>query len=927
MTKKWMQFGMLMLLSLFVVTQGLAIETGEIYGKIGDEEGTPLPGVTVRASGVNLQGIRSTISDTNGYFRFPLLPIGEYQLDFELQGFAKLIQQNVIVRLGVTTSLNVVMKIATIEQQLTVIAEAPLIDKSKADNAYNVGVEDLANVPVQGRNIQEIVNLAPGVTGVKFNTRDGVGDEGEASFRGEGASGNNWLVDGISKRGSNHGSGVAVNYDAWDEVQVVSDGFSPELGQAYGGIVNIVTKSGGNEFHGEVGALVLDDGLRATRRPQLAYAFQPQNSYNNFYGNVGGPIVRDKLWFFVSDNFHSSMETGEGLTIDWLTIPSGKQTVNTNNVFAKLTYAFSPNHTLSVNGTLDRFLNQTGGFGLKELYQKSNYTNYAIRANYKGIFGSNTLIEAGFGRSAQKVNWEPLSGDLDSPSFFYNDVQTYTNNVGSMGEDKDNRTDFTTRFTQYINTEKFGNHELGLGFLYYYTYNGTWTTFTGAPYDPFPGNGFDDGIVVTWTEPGIPYRLQELGKSGYFNTTRGIGIHLVDKITWNRFSIMLGVRSETQTPYNDLGERLWTWGLDDFISPRFSLAYDITGDGKNVLKFGFGQFTDTAISDLLVFFNKNGGSRFRLYNWIGPDNPTNSELYDPLNWEFNFQQAGDTTPTLYDPDIKPNKMTKFLLEFDRRLGINWALKLRGIYTNNPNQLEDLAYFTLTDAYYLVQNWDIRRRTYWGLEFELNGKISDKFWLNTSYVYSQAKGTTPGDFEGTGNFQSGYYHNAVGVFGDHFSGPADSPYAWLGPITAGMGGWDYGDEGWYGLLPYSCDHVVKVLGTYFAPYGIIVTGSIEYYNRFHWSIRTLQEAYGAYLNFGYGRGTEDLPAQTYVDLSIQKDFFLHGDNMVLGLRLNVNNLLNSQTPVFYMNAEGTPLYGQVYGRQAPRWTQLQVLFKW
>jgi hypothetical protein len=915
-----------LLFFFLLVSSGFSEETGQIYGRVVDEEGVGLPGVAIMASSESLQGKRTVVSENDGSFRFPLLPIGSYTITCELQGFARTIQENVGVRLGMTTSPIIRMKIASVEKEITVTAATPLIDKTKADTSFNIGVEELANAPVQGRNIQEIVKYAPGVNGVRFNTKDGVGGLGEASFRGEGASGNNWLVDGISKRGGDHDAGVKVNYDAWEEVQVISDGFSPDLGQAYGGIVNIVTKSGSNTFRGEAGALILNNALRAQRKPQIAYAFEPENSLSNYFANIGGPILKDKLWFFLSSNFYREGEKGEGATIDWLVVPPGDKKTNTGNVFGKLTLALSPNQTVSINGTYDRFLSQSGGFGLPELYEKSNYEDYAVRANYRAILGPNTLLEAGFGRSFRKTRWQPLSGDMDSPAYYYNDVQAYTNNVGSMGEWKDNRTDFTTRFTQYINSSKFGNHELGAGFLYYYTYIGQWTANTGALYDPFPGNDFDDGIVVTWTQPGIPYRLQELAKSGYHNSTRGIGVYLVDKVTAGRFSFMLGLRSETQTPYNDLNEKIWTWGLKDFLSPRTSLTYDITGDGVNVLKFGFGQFTDTAIADLLVFFNKTGGSRFRLYNWIGSEDPSETELYNPSNWEFNFQQGGESTPTLFDPQLKPNKMTKFLLEFDRRLGDNWALKLRGILSRNPNQLEDLAYFTMDDAFYLVQNWDKRRRNYKGLEAELNGRLSDRFSLNASYVWSQAKGTTPGDFEGTGNFQSGYYHNAVGVFGDHFSGPSDSPYAWLDPLTAGMGGWLHGDEGWYGFLPYHCDHVVKLLATYLAPYDFVIASSVEYDNAYHWSIRTLQEAYGAYLNFGHGRGTEKLPADVYVDLSIQKDFPLTR-GMNIGLRLNINNILNSQQPVFYMNAEGTPLYGQIYGRQAPRWAQLQLLFMW
>jgi hypothetical protein len=116
------------------------------------------------------------------------------------------------------------------------------------------------------------------VTGVRVDTVTGT-DMGLPSFRGEGDAGNNWLMDGLSVKGvQRNDAGIRINYDAWEEVQVVSDGFSPEFGQTMGAVVNVVTRSGGNAFRGEVGALVRDRNLRAERQEQLSVASLPQTS-------------------------------------------------------------------------------------------------------------------------------------------------------------------------------------------------------------------------------------------------------------------------------------------------------------------------------------------------------------------------------------------------------------------------------------------------------------------------------------------------------------------------------------------------------------------------------------------------------------------------------------------------------------------------
>ena len=928
---------LLMYILLLLTGPLFAQETGEIIGKVTDDEGVGLPGVSITATSPNLQGKRVVLSDNSGSVRFSLLPVGIYKLIFELEGFTVVTQENVGVKLGMVTSLKTVLKPATVEAQLTVIAEAPLIDKTKADTTFNVGSKELAQMPIQGRTINEVMNYTPGVTGVRHNTTLGTGgggtEYGDGSFRGEGASGNNWFVDGLSKRGSaNNESGVRVNYDAWDEVQIISDGFSPELGSTYGGIINIVTKSGGNKFHGELGTLIWDHTLRASRQPQIAVAIEPVKSQYDFYGNIGGPIVKDKLWFFVSNNMWRTADDLEGGSVGWLQIPTGKRRVNTNNVFGKLTYSLLENHTLSFSGTYDSYLKQSGGFGLSELYTKQNYKDYAYRLNYKGILGANTLLEAGIGRSSRDQNEEPLSGDMDSAQFFYNDISQATNNVGARSGSLDQRTDFNSRLTQYLNTEKFGNHEFGAGFSYYHIYRRALTDYTGKAWQIIPSDFWKDGTIFTFDSPGYPAQISEYRNENYWNKGHGISFYLKDKIIIGRLSLMLGLRSETQNIYDDLDKKVEeiSWGLGKFLSPRFSMAWDMTGDGVNVLKLGLGRFSDTMIWDLMGYFTQGGQTTFVMYKWIGPtptDASDEAALRNPDNWQYNWQQGGPESVRAYKrvrEGTGPDFMNKAVLEYDRQIGPNWAAKIRGIISNHGKMLEDLGFYNYDTYWYELMNWEKKKRNYWGFEVEVNGRIGDKFFLNSSYVRSSAKGSTPGDSEWIGNFQWSMY-NTIGCFGDHFSGPADSPYSDFSNWSYGMGGWDYGDEGWYGYLPYSCDHVVKVLGTYLAPYGFTVSANFELYSGYHWSIWGLQWGYESYVALPYGRGTETIPTHTYVDLSIEKDFKLTSGT-TLGLRINVANLFNSQRPISYASGEGSLIFRQVWGRQYPRWVQLQANIK-
>ena len=227
---------------------------------------------------------------------------------------------------------------AAIQKEIVVTAETPLIDKTSTDTSYHLSAADLDKVPAQNRTVVDAVKFAPGVTGVRMNTRRGTATEGQPSFRGEGEEGNTWIVDGLAISGVRlKNSGVKLNFDSLDEIQIISDPFSPEFGSAYGGIINMVTKSGGNEFQGEASLVFMNKNLQAARQPQLSVVSEPDYFSNgNWYLNLGGPILKDKLWFFLSENYYTNTEETRDGSLDYLSIPGGKKTTGSNNVFAKL---------------------------------------------------------------------------------------------------------------------------------------------------------------------------------------------------------------------------------------------------------------------------------------------------------------------------------------------------------------------------------------------------------------------------------------------------------------------------------------------------------------------------------------------------------------------------------------------------------------
>ncbi|MBN2207203.1 MAG: carboxypeptidase regulatory-like domain-containing protein [Candidatus Aminicenantes bacterium] len=931
------------LLSLVLAAAALgpawAVETGEIQGRVVDESGAALSGVEVRAVGPGLQGERSALSAGDGSFRLPLLPVGRYTLTFKRAGFNPLVQENVVVRLGQVTSLKAVLGLSALEKEVVVTAQAPLIDKTTADTSFTLTAADLQKLPAQNRTVVDAVKFAPGVTGVRVNTRRGLAVEGQPSFRGEGEEGNNWIVDGLSISGVRlRNSGIRLNFDAVDEMQVLSDSFSPEFGSAYGGIINMVTKSGGNALRGELALIFTNKTLQAGRRPQLAVVSEPSRFSNtNAVFNLGGPLVRDKLWFFLSDNVYVDSEETETARFDYLEIPGGAKTTRQNNLFAKLTYALAPNHTLSLTSILRSSLGQSGGTGFPEMFDRDEFGDTALRVNYKGILSATSFLEAGLGFVRRDDLTEPLDGDLGPSMYYIEDLGRNIHNSYGRVTDDQSRFDAGLKLTKSFAVNRLGRHELVAGLEFYDVRSDFTVDFTGQNTDLYPGNGFDAGTKYyfeSWREGGrTPTFFYEYGPLSFVNSARGIGLFLKDKISFGPATLMLGLRSQTQSCLDADRGRLWSWGLGDFLSPRATLAWDVGGDGVNIVKLGWGRFSDLITTMPLGLFNSGAGLTFRTHRWQGGTNPDEAALSNPANWRYESEQKSQAFEVA--DGIKPNFLTRYLVEFDRRIGPAWAAKARFVKADAENLLEILAVFDVRTIYkFLYDNFEHKRRNYWGLEFELEGAVGDALTVNASYGYSSSKGTNPGQTE-TGSWsQEEGSTNYLGLFGNHlYVMPIPelaALKAWADQALAGLGGRGIGDEGWYGKLPYAVDHNIKLNAAYLAPWGVTVSGAFEWLSGYPWEKLGYVPFFGGYYAYPEGRGSRLSPSHSYLDLGLEKTFGLGSASLVGGgdisLRVDVFNVLNSQQPISFVK-ESIPVFGSIWARQQPRQARATLRFKW
>ncbi|HQJ43276.1 MAG TPA: TonB-dependent receptor [Candidatus Aminicenantes bacterium] len=914
-----------------------ASQTGEIRGKVLDESGLGLPGVEIRAAGPALQGARTVFSGRDGAFHFPLLPVGTYSLTFKLAGFTTIIQEAVIVRLGLTTALTVRMPQAALETEVVVTAETPLIDRSSTDTSTRLGAADLEKIPAQNRTVVDVVKFTPGAAGIRADTRRGTSTEGQPSFRGAGAEGNNWVIDGLAVSGVRmKDSGVNLNYDSLEEIQIISDPFSPEFGSSYGGIINMVTKSGGNRFHGEASLLIENRHLQAARQSQLSVVSEP-DAFNNTsaYVNLGGPILKDKLWFFLSNDYQSLTEETKEAAFGYLAVPGGRRTIGRDNIFVKLSFAPHADHGLSLTFLRDQSFPQRGGIGLPEMNEEKRVRDAMFRLNYRGILSPRTFVEAGLGRVRRDLDTTPVDGDLGPAMYYVKDLARNVHNSYGNVIDDERRFDAQVKMTTYFETPRFGRHEITAGFEYYDVSSDFEVDFSGKNEDLFPGNGFDVGTKYIFETRkggvGVPSGFYEYGPFDLINASRGIGLFLKDKVSWDRFTLMAGLRAQTQACLSDTGETLWSWGLGDFLSPRVSFTADLTKDGRNVLKLAWGRFSDMITTMALGFFNSGMVPTYRLYRWAGPESPGEADVHNPDFWAFEIQQSQKFD---INPRLKPDFQTRWLVEFDRRIGPSWAVRARFVRTTADNLLELLMIFDPRTIYrFLYDNFEYKRRDYTGLELEITGSIGRRLFLNASYAHALARGTNPGQSE-TGRWSeeegSTYY---LGMFGNHIYVP-DMPElaalkAWADAALAGLGGRNIGDEGWYGRLPYSVDHNVKLNAVYSAPAGIQVAAAFEFISGYPWEKTGYVPFFGGYYAFPEGRGARTTPAHSFLDVSIEKSFALPGSGIfadaAVAVRLDVFNVFNSQRPVSYVK-EDTPLFGDVWGRQQPRQARLSAKIK-
>lgn len=882
------------LLALLLVALPLAYsqskETGAIVGTTLDEESAPLPGVTVTISSPNLMGTRTAITGAGGSFRFPALPPGNYTVTAELPGFTTVRCENVRVSTTVRLTIDFTMMLATLEEEVTVIAESPTVDiKSSATASVTLGDDLLRNIPFSNF-ATDIVDLAPGVTS-------------DVAYGASESTGIAWQVDGVDVSDPDGGSAwVFLDPHIVEEAKIMGIGAPAEYGNFTGVIFNLITKSGGNEFsghfetnfQGKIGdkPVIFGGSIWGTENnsayiedfPKLS---SPSRKLFEFGSHLGGPLQKDKIWFYLGAHYFRLM--------DYVTGFPEAQDYKMPRVFVKINAQLTPSTSMMTFYEFDDYngINRGAGADVSPeacLNQDSpnNVGNFSLTQiiSPKTFFDLKAAFFFGYSYLDPEVGEDISShwNDTDDPEIIIRLTQSY----GFYRHGDRGRYQANASITHYAEDFIHGNHDFKFGVEFEYGSVRNRLGYTGPKHWRYL-DLYGVGIFgYTYNGPYLAYQYE-----GYDRNTHYTRIEEFAQDSWrvsDRLNINFGLRlSQMWGTVKDVSGTVYS---NFRIAPRIGFAYDILGDKTTILKAHYGQFTEA----MLAAYHDRLNPASAYSDFVG-------YYYEPSPGDGLWHEWFTVEPEdLYslDPDIKHPYMNQFTASIERELFRDASLSVTYIYRDWKNiigPVDNAAIWSSvvvtdpeTGTFYTVyeqtnagtHEYEIKNldkddpginitigdkrpyRSYWGLEFMFNKRFSNKWQLLASYVYSKAYGTLNNEFQ-----------NDIGWWSS-----VESPNYWINAD---------------GNSTYDPTHMLKVQGTYVLPYGVYLTGHFRAITGRAWTrqMRTSRLAHGIVTFFTEPRGSNHYPMEKILDLRLEKTFML-AEKFRLGLMLDIFNVFNDET---------------------------------
>ena len=781
MQMNWHRFavGLLLVAAVVLAPQLLwaqsSITTGSLYGTVTDPDGGALPGATVQATNPETGFSRTAVTDASGFYRINLLPPGSYELRSDLTGFRSEVARDIPVTLGSTVRVDVTLPLSAVEEEIVVTGESPVVETSNPSVTAAVSAEAIANLPLQGRDFTEFVLLTPG-TGF---SQVGLVEEGRAGIN-IGARGiqNSFNIDGANSQSSFFGEErggtrppFTFSQAAIKEMQVLRSPYNLQF-SAGGGVINAITKSGTNDFHGEVFGYYTDDSLwgedalgREADRNQLQYGFA-----------LGGPFVRDKLHFFTSLDTQD-FETPHFTT--WLDFPSGRESdweaitgldydeeisnyPTTNDalvILLKLDWQLGLNHLLTgrYNYSDQEGINQTSS------YEEVGQSNNGLEGNSFDslVFTLNSLLSDNafnevFVQSAFEERPRAPNSDIPEASVYRYRGAWGRTQYHPSGLDEE-RLQLVDNFTYYAN-----KHTLKAGVnLDFVSFENYFPRYEGGSYSFDEWEGEEDGFL----DGGLPYTYSQAFSEYDFRVnfdTNYYAAFLQDDWRANPdLTITYGLRydfqdheqpQETNPDYPQTGQ-LPNDG--DNFSLRAGFAWDIRGDGTSVLRGGLGRFYDTSPTIWASTARLNNGIRVQrvtAYCQFGDDCPTYPDTWASMG---DLEAAvGDIY--FVDPGYENAETDRISLGYEQQVGRDFSFGVDFIYyeTDKLGHKQDQNIYPtgeLTpdgrpmyddgldpDYDQIVQFTSNAEAKYTAVILKAHKRFSDNWFLDASYTWADAK---------------------------------------------------------------------------------------------------------------------------------------------------------------------------------------------
>jgi outer membrane receptor protein involved in Fe transport len=887
--------------------------SGFLTGVARDSNGTALPGVTVIAENQEKGMTRSTVTDADGSYKFPALPLGSYKVTASMTGF-QTVKQKITVSLGGKTVMNFDLPAGAVEEVMTVTVTQPLIDVTSTTSGLVVKTDELIErIPV-ARDQTSVALLAPGSTegDTAFNATN-TENRQLASLGGASVAENSYIVNGLNTTNFRNGlGGSQVPFEFVDEIQVKTGGYQAEFGRSTGGVINVVTKSGGNDWHYSLNFFYEPDSLAETE-PDTPFATNSREEWDVMDANlsVSGPIVKDRAFFYLLYNPRDRQSIASDTARD--------SNFNSDDAFwgGKLDWFITPEHSLELtafsdqNDAIEEIYDFTANESVGSTVHERGGDNIIVK--YSGQFSPNFILSAQYGinqfnRTSQST-LDQNPAIYDSRDGGLTPVGNWANLLPEAAEDE--REAYRIDFDWFI-----GNHSIRAGLDYETNNSKQDAYYSGGIYYRYfiAEEGDFDGVAAGTTV----VRDRRYSNGGEFDTKTD-SIYIQDSWEINQnFTLNLGLRNTTFDNMNANGDSFIK--VNDQIAPRLGFIWDPKGDGNAKVYASYGRYYLPIASNTNI---RMSGAETYTEDWyvvesINADwtpTITGGAIDSAVFADGDIPDPG----SIRDTSIKPMFQNEFVIGYDMKMSDLWSVGVRGVYRDLGETIEDVAidaalnewvaqnmpgvdfeahgfdYYVLTNPGTDMQvfididgdgtpeeinltaeelNYPEAERNYYGVDLTFKRQWADNWMIQGSYTWSQSYG----------NYE-GYVRSDNGQDDAGITTLFDQP----GLL-----------DGAYGNLPNDRRHNLKVFGAYGWDNGFSVGGNLRFQsgrpiNAF--GIHPTDEFaadYGAESFYQDGvlvpRGsmgnTDDI---TRIDLTAQYNMPLAGGNLTF--RVDVFNALN------------------------------------